>query len=299
MEVEENRMKETLSAKVRPGRSLAALHVAVMLFGLSAVLGRGVSAPAVLVAAGRVLFSSAVLLALTLREGKLPRLCSRRDYALALGTGAVLAVHWTTFFLSVQTASVAVGTITFSAFPLYLTFLEPLFYRERLRAGSILNASVLLAGVAITIPEFSFQDQIAVGAAWGMLSGFAYALMSLANRTLSVRYSARTICLYEQGAAAVLLSPALLLAGEYWSLENFAGIAAIGVVCTALAHTLYVAGQKGVRAQTAGIVSGMESVYGILYALVLLGQRPTLRELVGGAVVLLAALTATLRANSR
>lgn len=289
----------TESGRAGTGRSLLALHLAVMLFGLSAVLGRGVTAPAIVVAGGRVICSSAVLLVLALREGGLPRLSSRRDIALAVGTGAVLAVHWTAFFASVQTASVAVGTITFSAFPLYLTFLEPLVYRERLRPGSVLGAAVLLAGVAITVPEFSLRDQTAVGAAWGMLSGFAYALMSLANRSLSARYPARTVCLYEQGTAAVLLAPALLTARGCWTVQNLAGIAAIGVVCTALAHTLYVAAQKGVRAQTAGIVAGMESVYSILYALVLLGQKPTLRELIGGGVVLSAALAATLRAKGR
>ena len=46
----------------------------------------------------------------------------------------------------------------------------------------------------------------------------------------------------------------------------FLHMAAIGFVCTAIAYSLYVSAQKGVRAQTAGIISGMETVYGIIFA---------------------------------
>ena len=53
-----------------------------------------------------------------------------------------------------------------------------------------------------------------------------------------------------------------------------------------LAYSLYVTAQKGVKAQTAGIISGMETVYGIVFALIFLREIPTVRELVGGAVIL-------------
>ena len=38
--------------------------------------------------------------------------------------------------------------------------------------------------------------------------------------------------------------------------------------------------------ETAGIISGMETVYGIVFALLFLREIPTVRELVGGAVIL-------------
>lgn len=121
---------------------------------------------------------------------------------------------------------------------------------------------------------------------WGLVSALAYAVLSLANRYLSGRYEARTVCLYEQGTAAVVLLPALIFSRVTWTFQNFAGIAAIGLVCTAIAHSLYVAAQRHVKAQTAGIISGMETVYSILFALLFLGEIPGPRELIGGAVIL-------------
>lgn len=280
-------------------RSVAALNLAVMLFGLAAVIGRFVQAPAAVIAGGRVICSSAVLLALALITRTPLRLAEKWDLALAVFAGLVLALHWTTFFQAIQVSSVAMGTITFSAFPLFLTVLEPLVFRERLRARSAAEAVLLLAGVLITLPPDGLSSGAVAGAAWGMLSGLAYAVLSLANRHLSARYPARVICLYEQATAAVVLLPAVLLWSGSWTAADLLGIGALGVVCTALAHSLYVAAQRRVSAQTAGIVSGMETVYGILFALAFLGEAPTGRELAGGAVILGVSLAASLQAGRK
>ena len=105
-------------------KSVLYLHLAVMFFGLSGVIGQFVQIPAVLVAGGRVLCSTALLLVLSLVSRTPLRLRSRRDLLLTLGTGVVLAVHWTAFFQSIQLSSVAIGTITYSTFPLFVTFLD-------------------------------------------------------------------------------------------------------------------------------------------------------------------------------
>lgn len=276
-------------------KSLISLHIAVMLFGLSAVLGQFVTAPAVIVAGGRVICSVLLLFLLSIAGRASLKLKSRKDYGIAVFAGTILAVHWTTFFQAIQSSSVAIGTITFSTFPLFLTFLEPLLFQEKLKVKSVLSAAVLLLGVFITIPEFSMENQITIGIIWGMVSSLSYAVLSLANRYLSRSYAARTVCLYEQGTAAVALLPAMFLVKTSWTPQNILGIAAIGFICTAFAHSLYVAAQRKVKAQTAGIISGMETVYGIVYALFFLGEVPGIRELIGSTVILGVALLTSLR----
>lgn len=271
-------------------KSLLFLHISVMLFGLSGVIGQFVDAPSVVVAGGRVVCSSLLLLVLCLVSRTPLALRSARDYGLVLFTGVVMAIHWTTFFQAIQVSSVAIGTITFSTFPLFLTFLEPLLFHEKIRGRNILGAAVLLIGVLITIPSFSMENQVTVGVLWGMLSSFCYVIMTLSNRYLSSAYPGKTLCLYEQGTAAVVLLPALLLVEVNWTVQTAAGIAVIGFICTAFAYSLYVAAQKNVKAQTAGMISGMETVYGIVYAWIFLGEVPGIRELIGGAIILGVAL---------
>ena len=278
-------------------RNIIYLHVAVMLFGLAGVAAQFVEIPAVLVALGRVVCSSLLLLIIAIVKKESLKLNSGKDYCIIILTGAVMAIHWTTFFQSVQVSTVAIGTITFSTFPLFLTFIEPIVFHEKLRSQSVLSAILLLIGVMITIPEFSMENHTTIGIIWGMVSSLSYAVLTLANRYFSPRYPARTVCLYEQGSAAIVLLPALFLVETTWRPLDLAGIAFVGFICTAFAHSLYVSAQKSVRAQTAGIISGMETVYGILYALLFLGEVPTIRELAGGIVILGVAMYSSIKAK--
>lgn len=278
-------------------RNILYLHIAVMLFGLAGVAAQFVEIPAVLTALGRVICSSILLFLIAVFKKDRLSLNSKKDYGMIVLTGVVMAAHWTTFFQSIQVSTVAIGTITFSTFPLFLTFLEPLIFHERLRKQSITSAVVLFIGVLITIPEFSMANHTTIGIIWGMISSFTYAILTLANRYFSARYAARTICLYEQGSAAIVLLPALFLVEASWRIQDIAGVAFVGFICTAFAHSLYISAQKSVRAQTAGIVSGMETVYGIVYALLFLGEIPSVRELIGGAVILSVAMYSSIKSE--
>lgn len=276
-------------------KNILFLHIAVMLFGLSGVIAQFVEVPAVMVALGRVICSSLLLFLIAVVKKDTLRLGSKKDYGLIVLTGIVMAVHWTTFFQSIQVSSVAIGTITFSTFPLFLTFLEPIIFHEKLTKQSIFTAVILLIGVAITVPEFSMENNTTVGIIWGMLCSFTYAVMTLANRYFSARYAGRIICMYEQGTAALVLFPAFFLVRTSWRVQDIAGVAFVGFICTAFAYSLYVSAQKNVKAQTAGIISGMETVYGIIYALLFLGEIPSVRELVGGALILGVAMYSSLK----
>lgn len=275
------------------------LNLAVMMFGIAGVIGQYVEVPSVMVALGRVICSSIILFLITVLKKESIKLENKKDYILIVCTGAVLALHWTSFFQSIQVSSVAIGTITFSTFPLFLTFLEPLIYREKLCGKSVVSAIVLLVGVLITIPEFSMENQVTVGIAWGMVSSLTYAVITLANRYFSGKYQGRLVSLYEQGTAAIVLLPTLFFVKAAWRTQDIIGVALIGCICTAFAYSLYISAQKKVKAQTAGLISGMETVYGILYAHILLGEVPTVREIIGGIVILGVGLYSSLKSDRK
>ena len=270
------------------------LHIGVMLFSFSGIIAQYVQVPSILAAMGRVFCSSLLLFTIAKIKHDSLKLDSRKEYIGIVATGIVLSIHWTTFFHSIQTSTVAIGAITFSTFPLFITFIEPVVFHERLKLKSIIRALIVLIGVTITIPEFSLNNQTTVGIIWGMISSFTYAIATMANRYFSKKYTSRTVCIYEQGTAAMVLFPSLFLVPAVWRIQDIIGIIIVGCVCTAFAYSFYITAQRRVKAQTAGIISGMETVYGIFFAFVLLGEMPTIRELVGGAIILSAALIASL-----
>ncbi|MBQ1270244.1 MAG: DMT family transporter [Clostridia bacterium] len=275
--------------------SLIMLHIAVMLFGLSGVIGKWTSVPSYAVAWGRSLCSACLLFCVMKGRKMDLRLEGKSDYMLALAGGIVLAVHWTTFFLSIKTASVAIGTMTFSAFPLFVTFIEPVVFHEKLERRDILLAMLLLVGVAVTVPELSLGNQTTMGIIWGLVSAATYAALSLINRRLSAKYDGMKVCFYQQSTVALVLLPVVAMADVIWTRSDIIGVGAIGIICTATAFSLFVSAQRYVNARTAGVVSGMETVYGIIFAAVMLSELPSVREVAGGIIILAAALASTLK----
>lgn len=273
---------------------LVATHIAVLLFGLVGLFAKVVALPAIILVLGRTFFSSAFLGAyLTVKRQKFA-LKTRGDYVLIVFAGIILAMHWTSFMQSIQVSTVAVGTLTLATFPLFSAVLEPLLFHEKMRVSDIACALVMLGGVACIVDDFSLEGPMAQGVLWGLLSAFTYALLSLANRKFSSGYPASLVSFYEQATATVVLLPALFVLKPSFTALDIGILAIMGIVFTAIAHTLFIGGLRTVKVRTAGIITGLESVYGVVAALLFLGEIPGIREVIGGAIILAVALYSTL-----
>lgn len=276
-------------------RSLFEIHIAVLLFGLTGLFGKFLSIPAPYIVLGRVVFASLFLgLVFLIRQSDI-RLCSRRHYAEVFMLGVLLAGHWTSFYMSVQVSTVAIALLTFSAYPIFVTFIEPAMFHEELKKIDVLFSLIMFCGILFIIPEFSLANDLTVGTLWGMGGCVTFALMSLLNRKLAAQYSGSVIAFYEQGAAALVLCPILLLPHPAMVVHDWMLLILLGVLFTGVAHSLFIGGMRSVRAQTAGIIAGLETVYGILSAAVLLGEIPSVREMIGGVIILGTAFYSSMR----
>ncbi len=281
----------------RRGRSLFKIHVAVLLFGLTGLFGKSVDIPARYITLGRVFFATFSMGIYFLMRKKSVRLANRADYLVISLLGALLAFHWTAFYTSVQVSTVAIALLTFSAYPIFVTFLEPLMFRERLRKTDALFALVMFMGVLLIVPAFDIGNNLTVGLLWGMGGSVSFAVMSLLNRRFASRYDGSVVAFYEQGVAALVLLPMLLFYRPAVSAKDWGLLVLLGVLFTGVAHSLFIGGMKDVRAQTAGIIASLETVYGIISAALLFGEVPSLRELTGGAIILGTAVCSTLRSS--
>ena len=279
-------------------RAILSVNVAVLLFGLAGLFAKWIHLPAIGITFGRVFFSLIALGIYHIVRKQSFRIEERKDLFLLLGAGVILALHWWAFLESIQLSTVAIGTLTFSSFPLFVTFLEPLLFREKVRRRNVILAAVILVGVLITIPEFSVENHVFLGVLTGMVSALAYAVLTLMNKKLTEKYSSTFTAFCEQATAAVVLLPFVIGGGLQPSLPDLALLLILGVVTTALAHTLFITSLKELPAQLAGICSSMETVYGILFALLLLGEVPSLREIMGAVVIVGAVVIAQVKAES-
>ena len=272
-------------------RALISVNAAVLLFGLAGVFAKWIRLPAICITFGRVLFSSAALGIFLLIRRQSIRLAGRQVRLLILA-GAILALHWWSFLQSIQLSTVAIGTITFSAFPLFVTLLEPAIFHQKPERRSLVIAVIILIGVFITIPEFSFENRMFLGIMTGLISAVSYAVLTIINKSLADKVSSTVTAFYEQAAAAVILLPIAAGMNVRPTATDISLLLFLGIITTAFAHTLFIHSLKAIPARLAGICSSLETGYGILFAMLLLGEIPSVREIIGAVIIVGAVVVA-------
>ena len=272
-------------------KSLLYIHVSVFLFGFSALFARLVNQPSVVITFGRVFFSSIFLFVLIKFNKADIKLEAKKEYFLIIVSGIILAVHWYCFIQSIQLSTVAIGTVTFSAFPVFASFLEPVFFREKIRARTVICSLLMLGGILIIASNNAGEGSTGrtSGIIMGLVSSLTYAALSLLNRSFSRKYKSEVIVFYQQAIAAIAILPFMLILKPVILVNDIFLLAILGIIFTALAHRLFVSGLRYVKVGTAGIISGLEAVYAIILASVLLKEIPALNEIAGGLVVIILA----------
>lgn len=266
--------------------SLIQLHIAVFLFGVSGLFGKFLIQPSIIIVLGRVFFSSIFLcIGLTLTKENL-KLKSRKDMFIIAFMGVILAIHWCTFFQGIKLSTVAIGLLTFSTFPIIVTFMEPFFFGEKLKKEDIILAFITFAGVMFVIPDFHMENEMTIGTIYGTLSSLSYAVLSLLNRKYVKEYKGVVIAFYEQLVSLIVLLPFFFIMEPVFTRKDIFLLLLLGTVFTGITHTLFINSLKDIKIQTAGIISSLEPLYGIILSIFLLNEMLSVKEIIGGFLIL-------------
>lgn len=279
-------------------RSLAEIHIAVLLFGFAGLFGKLIPLPSLIIVFGRVIFASSFLFIVLLFQKQNIKLKNKKDYLYFSIQGVILAFHWVTFFLAIQLSTVAIGLLTFSTFPVFVTFIEPIFFKDKIKPKDILIAFITFLGVALVIPNFTFENTMTQGAIYGILSGFTFAILSVLNKKYVNEYKSLVISFYQCFVAIFVLLPFVLVLKPVFEVKDILLLSLLGIVFTGISHTLFINGLKNVKAQTASIIASLEPVYGIIATVVLIGEIPVIREVIGGIIILAMAAYSTLETRN-
>lgn len=275
-------------------RSLITLHLTVVLLGGTALFSRIIPLNAIDITLGRSVFALVALLLFLAITGTSLRLNSARDYKVALTLGGLMAAHWVTYFAAMQYAGVSVGMIALFTFPVITVLIEPFFERIRLVWQDFLSAIAVLAGIYFIVPEVSLTNDVTLGVLIGIASAILYAFRNLIHRQHFSHYSGAKamawqilvvcVCVFPLGSQALLTAPP----SAWWLLLL------LGSIFTALPHALIAACLTHLRAKTFSLIACMQPFYGVVLAVLLLGEQPGWRTLLGGILVTSASIYETM-----
>ena len=252
------------------------LHLVVLAWGCTGVLGKLISLPAVEVVIWRTGMASFGLAILARALGASLRVSGPTALRL-LGSGLLVGLHWMLFFLSVQIGNVSMCMAALPTTMLWCTLLEPLLLPgHRLQKNELAVGSVMIGAVwLIYHVEFSHW----LGFTAGLGAALVGALFAVINKRLVSRLHFAVISCYQMAGACMagfLAWPFFAhLSGLSWQAPqgwDFFYLLILSLVCTVGAYAGYLDVLRHMSIFVINVAYNLEPVYGIVLAALLFGD---------------------------
>lgn len=274
------------------------IHFCVLLWGFTAILGKLITLPALPLVWWRMLLV-VVALALLPRVWRGLRAMPRRLWLAYSGIGALVALHWLTFYGAIKLANASVAATCIALAPAFTAVVEPWLAKRPFSARELAFGLAVLPGVALVVG--GVPDGMRLGIAVGALSALLVALFGSLNKRLVEHGDALTVTALELGAGTLLLTvlaplmPLLFpaFAGDLLALPGLRDglyLLALSLLCTLLPFALSLVALRHLSAYGVQLVTNLEPIYAIGLAILLLGEQRELTPLfyVGVAIILAA-----------
>jgi drug/metabolite transporter (DMT)-like permease len=256
------------------------IHIAVILFGFTAILGDLITLTALVLVWWRVMITSGSLL-FFFKQSSLTEMVTKGVLLKIAGVGVIVSLHWLCFYGAVKVANATVALVAMSATSVFTSVMEPLLNRQPFRKKDIIPGLLM-------IPCFVLITQYVPGGYYtglviGLLAAALAALFSILNKNLSKGINVYAFTFVELFSASLFLT-LIIIANHYFSffevktyiptdLVQWGYIFILALFCTTLAYVLSLKALQHISAFASNIVINLEPVYGILLAVVLLGKK--------------------------
>lgn len=270
-------------------QSLIYLHIAVLLFGGTALFAKLIGLNALDITAYRAAIAGVAICVLLTLQKKPIKLHHAKDYVIAILLGVAVGIHWVTYFAGMQLAGITVGMLAFFTYPVITVFLEPLFNKSKPKAKDIISAVVVIIGIYLLIPNVNLGDDITLGVVTGVVSALFFAIRNITHKRYFSEYGGPQTMFYQTLVASLMLCAFIEVPITQINDTDLILLLIAGVVFTAMPHSLFAASLKNLSAATAGLISCLQPLYGTILAIIILHERPSVMTLIGGALIVSAA----------
>ena len=225
---------------------------------------------------------------------------ARRDFAIMLLGGWLLAISHAAYFAAIRYTGVTIATLlTICISPLVvvcasiLLKFEILTRRIGLALVCALVGSVLLVG--LHSPDGTQYD-LPLGVVFSLVSAVGYAGMILCGRFLAADYHPLQVTAVTFAAGTLLLALVNLAVGivPVHTAQGWLLVVYLGLVPTAFAYWLFQMGLRSVSATAASIVSMLDPLVAALLAWALFGETLPATGVAGAALLMLSILLLSL-----
>jgi len=256
------------------------LHFIIFLWGFTGILGKLIHLDFYHIVWNRLLFALIGLGIVFIFWKKSIKVNSFKQLLKLIGVGVLVALHWITFYKSIQLSTASLGILCLSTVTLHVTWLEPLVMKRKFSWVEFSLGLTVIGGIYIVSSDFNSTDYEAL--AYGLSSAVFAALFSVFNGYLVKTIPSTTMTFYELLTGFILLSAILFTKGEFnetlftMTTNDFLWILFLGLICTSFAFLVTIDILKRLGAFTVSLSINLEPVYTIILAIFILEENKLL-----------------------
>jgi drug/metabolite transporter (DMT)-like permease len=269
-----------------------ALFISIVAVSTASILIRMSTAPPLIIAFYRMLFSTILLFPFFMRSNRINRVREQGQRGLLnlMGVGVVLAIHFATWITSLSLTSVASSVIFVHVDPIFVAIVSHFLFKERITRRTLIGIIIAFAGATIiAIGDMGIGEMSFIGDMLALVGAVMLGLYILAGRRIRQGLDLVSYVTPVYATSALVLGVMLLATGT--SLTGYASneyllFLVIAVVPMIFGHTVYNWTLKYLTAPVVSISLLGEPVGASILAYIFLNESPTFLILVGGAVTL-------------
>lgn len=276
------------------------LHLAILLAGFTAILGKLIQLNEGYLVWYRMLIS-AVALAVIIYFSKEAIRVPRKNMWQFLGIGAIIALHWVSFYGSIKYSNVSVSVTCLSAIGFFTSIFEPVIRNRRIDIVEVLLGLLAIGGIYLI---FNFYPEYKTGIIFGIISAMLASLFPILNKPLLNSFSSKVVTFYEMSGGFLALCIILPFYLHFFPAEYFIPTGAdwfwlfiLAIGCTVFAFILSLNSLRHLSAFTTNLSYNLEPIYSIIMAFIIFDEGKFLGTgfYYGFALILLAVTLQMLR----
>lgn len=240
--------------------------------------------------AWRFLVAAAALCLLIALTGR--QLPPRARWPSLLALGVLYAINATAYLAALQWVSASLASLVFFTHPAVVIVLAAIFLGERLSRQRVLATVLAISGCGLIV-GFDGQRAEPLGLLLILIAVAFVAIYILWGKTLLGNvpaHGAAAVSLLATGAVASLAAAVLGGLALGGGARGAMLVGLMGVIATAVPVTLLLVGIRDIGAGQAAVFATVEPLLTLLLAALVLGERISLLQYAGGAVLLSAVL---------
>jgi drug/metabolite transporter (DMT)-like permease len=274
---------------------LLVLHLVILAWAFTAILGKLISLPSLDMVVWRTGLATVGFVAIALAM-RAPLRLAKRDAGILFGLGAILGLHWVLFFLSARLATASVSLAAMPTMLIWCTLMEPFVNGTRRwsRVEVILGMVIIAAVWMIYAVELNHWFGFTIG----IVSALIASVYAIFNKQVVARYHFATLCAWQLGGACVaawvllpFVSGTILPAIP--GARDLGWIVLFAIGCTVLPYAAFVYVMKRMSVFTVNVVYNLEPLYGMALATLIFGVKEQMTPgFYAGAAIIIASVLA-------